>query len=225
MAGRDLAQAGLPVTGEALVAAKIVGALAATLFVALASLVVPLGPAPLAAGAWVGFVAPSLLVEQRARARRDAAERRVGPLVEWLEALVAAGRPAEAALAALAVRGAGAAVLDGALRTAASAYALGAPLFGAVAAEARAAGLPTLAGLATDLERSRELGRGTIVCLREQRDALRARERARGLDAASRVEGRLMLVLVLCYLPALMLLVVVPLFAGLLRGLDLTAPP
>jgi len=33
------------------------------------------------------------------------------------------------------------------------------------------------------------------------------------------VEGRLMLVLVLCYLPALFLLVVIPLFIGLLDGL------
>src|SRR5207302_851422 len=55
-----------------------------------------------------------------------------------------------------------------------------------------------------------------------RRDAghrLRASERARALDAAGRVEGRLMLVLVLCYLPALMLLVVIPLFVGLLDGL------
>ena len=51
------------------------------------------------------------------------------------------------------------------------------------------------------------------------RDRLRASERAKSLDAAGRVEGRLMLVLVLCYLPALMLLVVIPLFLGLLDGL------
>jgi len=41
----------------------------------------------------------------------------------------------------------------------------------------------------------------------------------RALDAASKVEGRLMLVLALCYLPALMLLVVIPLFMSLLDGL------
>jgi len=33
------------------------------------------------------------------------------------------------------------------------------------------------------------------------------------------VEGQLTLVLVLCYLPALMLLVVIPLFLGLIEGM------
>ena len=55
--------------------------------------------------------------------------------------------------------------------------------------------------------------------MRDERDQLRGCERARSLDAAGRVEGRLTLVVVLCYLPALMLLVVIPLFLGLLNGL------
>src|SRR5207245_907641 len=62
-------------------------------------------------------------------------------------------------------------------------------------------------------------GRGALTVLRDERERLRASERARGLDAAGRVEGRLTLVLALCYLPALMLLVVIPLFLGLLDGL------
>ena len=73
--------------------------------------------------------------------------------------------------------------------------------------------------IASDLEHARDLGRGALVVLRDHRDRLRASERARSLDAAGRVEGRLVLVLVLCYLPALMLLVVIPLFLGLLDGL------
>src|SRR5438132_1577283 len=76
-----------------------------------------------------------------------------------------------------------------------------------------------LASIASDLERARDLGRGALVVLRDHRDRLRASERARSLDAAGRVEGQLMLVLVLCYLPALMLLVVIPLFLTLLDGL------
>jgi hypothetical protein len=62
------------------------------------------------------------------------------------------------------------------------------------------------------------------VVLRDHRDRLRASERAKSLDAAGQVEGRLMLVLVLCYLPALMLLVVIPLFRGLLDGYSLRKP-
>ena len=55
--------------------------------------------------------------------------------------------------------------------------------------------------------------------LADERERTRAAERARSLEAAGNVEGQLMLVLVLCYLPALMLLVVIPLFLGLLEGL------
>ena len=220
LAGRELAHSGLSITQDAVVAGKVVAALA----VALAASALPLGPMPVIAAGYGGFVLPSLLIEARARARRERAEQRVGALVEWLEALVASGRPAEAAFASLAARGTGTPILDDALRTASAGYVLGAPLFRAVAAAGEAEGLPVLASLAQHLERSRELGRGTLIVLREQRDLLRDRERARALGAASRVEGRLMLVLVLCYLPALMLLVVVPLFAGLLHGLDLTQP-
>jgi len=110
-------------------------------------------------------------------------------------------------------------VLDSALRGAAGAYALGAPLYGALGASARAEGIPALAALAEALERSRGLGQGSIAVIRDARDAARAAERAASIEAAAKVEGKLMLTLVLCYLPALMLLVVIPLFLTLLDGL------
>ncbi|MDP9266054.1 MAG: hypothetical protein M3O91_08080, partial [Chloroflexota bacterium] len=150
---------------------------------------------------------------------RVAAERAVASLVERTEALVAAGRPAATALATLASRATGVTLLDTALSLAATDYALGAPLFRSLAVRSDDAGLPTLAALARELDRSRDLGRGSLGAIVQVRDGLRATERNRVLEAASRVEGRLMLVLVLCYLPALMLLVVVPLFLGLLDGL------
>ncbi|MDP9321260.1 MAG: hypothetical protein M3P16_09220, partial [Chloroflexota bacterium] len=111
------------------------------------------------------------------------------------------------------------AILDQALHQATDAYALGAPLFRSLGAAAQAEGIGTLLTLATALERSRDLGRGSIAVIRDARDAARAAERAESLEAAAKVEGKLMLTLVLCYLPALMLLVVIPLFLTLLDGL------
>jgi len=55
--------------------------------------------------------------------------------------------------------------------------------------------------------------------LEDLRDELRAGERARLLESASQVDGKLTLVLTLCYLPALALLVMIPLFLTLLAGL------
>ncbi|HUQ17457.1 MAG TPA: type II secretion system F family protein, partial [Candidatus Saccharimonadales bacterium] len=164
-------------------------------------------------------VAPSVIVERRAAARRREAERATGAVVERIEALVAAGRPAESALASVARRTTGSPLLDRVLGQVAERYALGAPLFRALGSAAEAEGLPGVAGFAATLERARDLGRGSLLLIREARDERRNAERTRAIEAASGVEGRLMLVLVLCYLPALFLLVVIPLFIGLLDGL------
>jgi Flp pilus assembly protein TadB len=216
---RDLAQSGLGWSESDLVRAKCVAALTGAALAGAVSLIVPIGPLVAVVAAYVGFILPTLRVERAAAHRRSESERALVTLVEWAEALVASGRPVEAAIVGIAERSVGGRLIDGAVAAAARSYALGAPLFPALAREANSIGLPALAAIAGDLERARDLGRGALVVLRDHRDRLRGSERARGLDAAGRVEGRLMLVLVLCYLPALMLLVVIPLFLGLLDGL------
>ena len=169
--------------------------------------------------AYGGWVAPSLVVERRAKKRRREAESAVGPFLERLDAIVAAGRPVETAIVALARVPTASQLLDTALRRAADSYVLGAPLFAALSAAADREGIGPLGAVAGSLERSRDLGRGSLAVIRDARDAARAAERAASLAAASQVEGKLMLTLVLCYLPALMLLVVIPLFLTLLDGL------
>ena len=216
---KELAQSGLGWSESDLVRAKFVAALASAALAAAVSLIVPFGPFVVVAAAYAGFVLPTLRVDRAAARRRSEAERALVTLVEWAEALVASGRPAETAFVSIAEKSVGGRLIDDAVVAAVRSYALGAPLFPALAREAESVGLPALAGIAHDLERARDLGRGALVVLRDHRDRLRGSERARSLDAAGRVEGRLMLVLVLCYLPALMLLVVIPLFLGLLDGL------
>lgn len=169
--------------------------------------------------AYAAFVAPALAVGSRRARDLRAAERGLGIAMEWADALVSVGRPAERAFAAAARQGTGALLLDPVLREACDSAALGAPLFRALAARARSAGLDQLAEIAGELDRARDLGRGSRVVVRDARDELRRRERAQAIGAASKVEVKLMLVLVGCYLPALMLVVVVPLFVGLLGGL------
>jgi pilus assembly protein TadC len=211
---RDLRQAALLRTQTELAAAKCLGAGLGAIAGGASGVVL------IAAGlGYAGFVLPSLVIERRARSRRRQADLALGPLLERLEALAAAGRPIEHAIVALAAVPTSSAILDGALRRAADAYALGAPPFGALADVARLEGVRGLAALASSLERSRGLGHGSIAVIRDARDAARAAERAASLEAASKVEGKLMATLVLCYLPALMLLVVIPLFLTLLSGL------
>jgi len=214
VADRDLRQAGLMRSQTELVAAKCLGLVVG---VVMGGAIGSIGLA--AAMAYGGFVGPSVAVERRARSRRRAAERALGPLLERIEALGAAGRPIEATVATVVRSPTPSPLLDHALRVAADGYALGAPLYGALGAAARAEGIPALAAMAAALERSRGLGQGSIAIIREARDAARAAERTASIEAAAKVEGKLMLTLVLCYLPALMLLVVIPLFLTLLDGL------
>lgn len=216
---RELAQSGLGWSEGELVRAKVVGALLGAALAAIVGVFAPTGPLVLVAAGYAGFIVPTLHVDRVAAQRRSEAAHSLVTLVEWAEALVASGRPVETAVVSIAETGRAAGLTESAIAAAARSYALGAPLFPALAREASTVGLPALVAIANDLERARDLGRGALVVLREHRDRLRASERAASLDVAGRVEGRLMLVLVLCYLPALMLLVVIPLFLGLLDGL------
>lgn len=216
---RDLHHAGIALTPDAFLIVKVAAAAAAVLLVSMLALLLAIGPIFVLLGGYAGWIAPSLVVAGRAGRARIEAQRATIVVVERLDALVGAGRPAETALARVLERSTGAVLLDHTLRRVRHAYVLGAPLFRTLAHHAREDGLDACASLAEDLERSRDMGSASAAILRERRAALRATERSRALDAASKVEGRLMLVLALCYLPALMLLVVVPLFMSLLDGL------
>lgn len=214
-----LGASGLGIAMEHVVAAKIALALVGALLGALIGLMVPIGALVVVAAAYGGFILPSIVIERRATLRRSDAERAIGSLVEWTHALVSSGRPVDSALMALARRGTGAPLVDAVLSRVADAYTLGAPLHLSLIRESRALGLGSLTRLAERLERSRELGQGSLTILENMREELRGAARERLLASASQVEGKMTVILTLCYLPALALLVVIPLFVTLLAGL------
>jgi tight adherence protein C len=199
--------------------ARVGGALAAGLAACVLATIASLGVIPIAAGAHAGWIAPSLVADRRRERRRTEAERAVVTLVEWLHALVSSGRPLETALVSVAGRTRGRTLLDDVLARAIRDYTLGVPLHLALVRHATDDRIDGLIELAGRLAHARDLGRGALPLLADLREELRARERARALAAASAVEGKLTAVLTLCYLPALALLVIVPLFLTLLAGL------
>jgi len=213
------AKGGSRVKGDQLALARIAfGSAGAIAGIAMA-MVLGVGILPVPALAYAGAVVPSIVADRRrARDLRDI-DRAVITLVEWLYALVASGRPIEAAIVSIAQRGTGSGRLDALLEHVTRDYTLGVPLADAMARAARDANARALADFAARLERSRDLGRGALPMLQDLRDELRAAERARALQAASHVEGKLTFVLTLCYLPALAALVIIPLFVTLLAGL------
>lgn len=177
------------------------------------------GPILIVVTTYAGAITPSLLEDRRAARERHEASRAVVWVVEWIHALVASGRPIEPAIVAVASHGTRSARLDACLAAISRDYTLGVPMHAALARNGREWEISAIADLAMRIERSRDLGRGVSNLVQDLRDELRASERARSLEMASQVEGKLTLVLTLCYLPALALLVIIPLFLTLLSGL------
>jgi hypothetical protein len=184
---------------------------------AVACLAISLPPLTIAPLAFLGFVAPSEWVQRRAAARLAARRAALLPYVERVLALAGAGLTVEQA-----VLGAGEAdsPLAPLLREVRARAELGVAALDALGTVAQREHVLELSELAQDLWRARQGGRPLWPVLAERREVLRLARRAERLEAASRVDGALSLVLVLAYLPALLLLVVVPLFLGLLRALE-----
>jgi pilus assembly protein TadC len=171
----------------------------------------------IAPAAFAAFVAPSEWIARRARDREAEREAALLPLLERVQALGAAGMPIEHALAEAARTESALAAI---VREAVARSRLGVPAFDALAEIAARERMPALEDVALELARARRAGRPLLPLLAERREVARLAWRARRLDAASRVDAALSLVLVAAYLPALMLLVVIPLFLGLLRSLE-----
>lgn len=213
------ARIGHDVRVDAELAPRATGAIAGALVGCVIGLALGLGILPVPVSAFVGSVVASSWRDRRDAARRVDAERSLVTIVEWLHALVLSGRPLESAVARAVTVGSGSARLDEALRQAHRDYALGVPLHHALTRASAERGVRGLASLADRIARAREMGRAALPMLEDLRDELRAAERARLLETASQVDGKLTLVLTLCYLPALALLVMIPLFLTLLAGL------
>jgi Flp pilus assembly protein TadB len=201
------------------IALRIGGAIGGATLGCLVGWTLGLGPLPVPLLAFAGSSSAAFAGERRAAARRRHADREMVTVVEWLYALVASGRPLESAVARMTSFDAAGSLIEDSLSRVRRDYALGVPLHDAVHQEGLRSGVRGLVLLGERLERARELGRAALPVLQDLRDELRASERARSLEAASQVEGKLTLILALCYLPALALLVMIPLFLTLLAGL------
>lgn len=200
-------------------ATRTIGAMCGALAGGAVMAFVPVGVTAVALLGYGGWIAPAVLGERRAARRRRDAERAAIVLVEWVHALASGGRPPDVAVADAAARASVDVSLREPLERVRRDYMLGVPMHTALAREAGTSGVTALGELAARLEQARDLGRGALPLLQDLRDDLRARERSRVLGAAAAVEGKLTAVMTLCYLPALALLVIVPLFVTLLAGL------
>ena len=219
---RDIIRAGFDpqvLTPAEVYAAKVVLA-AAILAVGFA--LTPLFSAALLVAlpiAFVGYVFPTEYLASRAKARQAQIARELPDFLALVRPL-AAKHGLEHAVAdvadALHEASAGANLLARQIRGAVAAYGTGTDLYAALRDVAAASDIEALDELAAALAQSRKLGKGVGETLGEHERSLRDAERNRLIGAASTVQPKLAAILAGIYLPAFVLLIVVPLFASTL---------
>ena len=218
----DLVEAGIDpavVSPAEVFALKVLSgaALLATAVVLSAALPPMLVFAP--ALAWLGFTAPSLWISRRRARRRAAILTELPDLVGLLRAFVNAQVPLEQALDLISRQLAGADpdnILAAELRLALSDYGLGLTIGDSLVRMADRVGVEELKTVVGAIAQGKRLGSGMEMILRDQEILARMAQRNRATASASQVSTRLMGVLVGVYLPEFVLLVMLPLFWGVI---------
>ena len=200
----DRAPGRLAAGGAALLAAAVS---AATPRLALVALFAP-----------VAWLIATRVVRRRTAARRQALRAEAAPvLLDLLSAALLAGLNPHRAVLRIADRAPD--VLRDELALAAAVLRLGGTPAAALRAAAEHSGLGELRAAAGAMEAAERWGAPPAEALAARADALRSRARLRAEANAGQAAVRLAFPLVLCFLPAFVLLTVVPTVAGSLRAL------
>ncbi len=174
---------------------------------------------PLAA--WLGYVAPTWYLAARRRRRHNQVRRELPDLVGVLKAFISAGLPVERALHLISSQpSAGASqqqVLASEIKLALGRYGLGMTIDQALEEMATRLGVDDVSLFVGALAQGKRLGTGLEQLLRDQEILVRMNQRNRATAEASRVSTKLMGVLAGVYLPEFVILIMVPLFWGIIR--------
>ena len=196
---------------------RIAGLSAGVLLIALTATAVP-GPALVALLAVLALPGAGWIARRRAATRRLAVRSEAAPAVlDLLGAALLAGLNPHNAVLRVAERAPVALQED--LGLAAAVLRLGATPAAALRAAAERSGLDELRAAAAALEAAERWGAPPAEALAARAEALRSRTRLHAEAEAGRAAVRLVFPLVLCFLPAFVLLVVVPTVVGALRAL------
>jgi tight adherence protein C len=171
------------------------------------------------AAAWFAFVAPSIYISRRRSRRRTAILGELPDIVGLLRAFTNAQVPLEQALHLVSKQLAEANpgnLLASELRVALGDYGLGETIETSLGRMADRIGVEEVRTLVTGISQGKRLGAGMEMILRDQELLVRMGQRNRASAAASQISTRLMGVLVGIYLPEFVILVMVPLFWGIM---------
>jgi tight adherence protein C len=191
----------------------VVGGLAACLIAVLVSGALVLVPL----FAWGGYIAPARYLAQRRRRRQDAIHRELPQLVSMVRAFTVAGMPLERALHVLSANAQPDSVLRQEIRLALGRYGLGSSIEQALLEIGPRTGIDDVTSFVGALAQCKRIGGGLEPTLRDQELMARMNQQNRSTAQAATVGTKLLAVLGGIYLPEFVILIMVPLFWGIMQ--------
>jgi Flp pilus assembly protein TadB len=189
------------------------GALLAFLLALLASGALALVPL----FAWGGYIAPVRYLAHRRGRRQDAVHRELPQLVSLIRAFMAAGMPLERTLHVISANALPDSVLRHEIRFALGRFGLGATIDQALQEIGPRTGVEDVATFVGSLAQSKRIGASLEPTLRDQELMIRLNQRNRSTAQAASVGTKLLAVLGGIYLPEFVILIMVPLFGGIMQ--------
>ncbi len=222
ISAQDLVEAGIDpesLTPAEVTTLKLLFAAAAASAALVLSSILPGLLLLIPAAAWIAFVAPSIYISRRRSHRKAVIVGELPDVVGLLRAFTNAQVPLEQALHLVSRQLADADpdnLLAGELRLALGDYGLGDTIEVSLSRMADRIGVEEVRTLVTGISQGKRLGAGMEMILRDQELLVRLAQRNRASASASQISTRLMGVLVGVYLPEFVILVMVPLFWGVM---------
>ena len=166
---------------------------------------------------WAGYVAPSRYLAQRRRRRQNAIHRELPQLVSMVRAFTAAGIPMERTLHVLSANTQPDSVLRHEIRLALGRYGLGSSIEQALLEIGPRTGIDDVATFVGAVAQCKRVGGGLEPTLRDQELMARMNQQNRSTAQAAAVSTKLLAVLGGIYLPEFVILIMVPLFWGIMQ--------
>lgn len=166
---------------------------------------------------WAGYVLPVRALLRRRRRRQAGIRAELPDLLGIVRAFHRAGVPLERTLHLLAGQRATFPLLGSEIERAMARYGLGVSLEDTLATLAHRTGLPELSLVVGTLAQGQRLGSALDDALKDHERAARAAQRNQATAAASRVSTKLLAILAAIYLPEFVLLIMIPLFLGIVQ--------
>jgi tight adherence protein C len=215
-----LIQAGIDpdrIDGVELPVVRLMSALAGGLIACLLAMLASGALALIPLFVWAGYIAPVRYLAQRRRRRQATIHRELPQLVSMVRAFTVAGMPLERALHVLSANTQPDSILRQEIRLALGRYGLGSSIEQALLEIGPRTGTDDVATFVGALAQCKRVGGGLEPTLRDQELMARLNQQNRSIAQAAAVGTKLLAVLGGIYLPEFVILIMVPLFWGIMQ--------